>query len=288
MFPRISILIAAGALAVPPAVFAQTASSSANLPRVVIPTTRQPVQPVPRPTTQPNRLYPWRQNITATIFWVGEQPTQNNPTPNCKSSWDTKWMENFGGYDNPDPKARIACHTTSDFRPKTFAPKLNPFYIALPYNDVAGWSRHKPEASKVIPWFQRMNPKPGKTVLKGRWIQIYHDGRSCYAQWEDCGPWVTDDWAYVFGGSRPKNRSNKSAGIDVSPAVRDYLGLQSGEKCHWRFVEDSQVPHGPWKRYGTATPSDGPDLEAKRRYLEYLRQLRDEQYRKTGGNRTRR
>jgi hypothetical protein len=277
-------LVLLALIAVSPALFGQAATTTGNLPRVVIPTSNRPTTPV-RPV-QPGAgiLYPWRQNITATVFWVGEQPTQNNPTPNHKSSWDQEWAINFGGYDNPDPAARIADHNTGDFRPKGFAPRLNPFYIALPYNDVAGWSRHKPEAPKVIPWFARMKPEPGKTVLKGRWVQIYNGKRSCYAQWEDCGPWVTDDWEYVFLGKPPKNGANKSAAIDISPSIRDYLGLQSGQKCHWRFVEAAQVPYGPWKKYGqtaaaAATPG-GVDPDAQRRYLEYLRKLRDEQYMK--------
>ncbi|MGB6220650.1 hypothetical protein [Haloferula sp.] len=283
MRQRIQVLSIAALLGATPCLHGQAVSSAANLPRVVIPTSRQEIQPVRPIQPQSAQLYPWRQNITATIFWIGEKPTQNNPTPNHKSSWDQEWAVNYGGYDNPDPATRIACHRTNDFRPKHFTPQLNPFYVALPYNDVAGWSRHKPEAARVIPWFRRINPKPGKTVLKGRWLQIYHNGKSCYAQWEDCGPWVTDDWRYVFGNSPPKNRSNKSAGIDISPSVRDYLGLQSGEKCHWRFVEAAQVPYGPWKRYGQHQPAlapDGTDFEAKRKYLEYLRKLRDEQYQK--------
>lgn len=268
---------------------AQAQQSSA--PRVVIPTGARPLAPA-RPVASASRsLYPWKTHITATIFWCGEQPTPRNPTPNCKSSWDTKWAINFGGYDDPNPESRIANHTTGEFRPKGFIPKLNPFYIALPYNDVLRWNAHKPEASRVVPWFARMNPKPGKTVLKGRWVQIYYNKRSCYAQWEDCGPWVTDDWEYVFGNKRPKASQNGSAGIDISPSIRDYLGVKSGGKVHWRFVEDSQVPYGPWKKYGNATteqnhiassentpPRDGESLEEQRKYLEYLRKLRDEQY----------
>jgi hypothetical protein len=279
-FHALSLALLLGAA---PCLHAQAVSSAANLPRVVIPTSRQQIQPLRPVQPQSAQLYPWRQNITATVFWIGEQPTQNNPTPNHKSSWDQAWAINYGGYDDPDPAARIADHRSGEFRPKKFTPRLNPFYIALPYNDVAGWSRHKPEASRVIPWFRRMNPKPGKTVLKGKWVQIYHGGKSCYAQWEDCGPWVTDDYNYVFGNSRPKNRSNKGAAIDISPSVRDYLDLKSGEKCHWRFVEDAQVPYGPWKKYGQHQPAvapDGTDFEAKRKYLEYLRKLRDEQYQK--------
>ena len=274
-----------GLLALPFATQGQTATASNALPRVVIPTSNRPTMPIRSVQPGAGNLYPWRTNIRVTVFWIGEQPSQNNPTPNHKSSWDQAWATNFGGYDNPDPGARIANHATGEFRPKGFTPGLNPFYIALPYNDVQGWGRHKPEASKVIPWFGRMNPEPGKTVLKGRWVQIYNGKRSCYAQWEDCGPWVTDDYEYVFLGKRPKNTSNKDAAIDISPSVRDYLNLQSGQQCHWRFVEDAQVPYGPWKKYGQTPPKPvngvapaGQDLDAQRRYLEYLRKLRDEQY----------
>lgn len=270
-------------------VLAMPLKGQGSAPRVVIPTGNRPSVPA-RPVTPSSRaLYPWKTYVTATIFWCGEKPTQNNPTPNCKSSWDQQWAINFGGYDDPDPASRIANHTTGEFRPKGFIPKLNPFYIALPYNDVQGWSSHKPEASKVIPWFSRMSPAPGKTVLKGRWVQIFCNKRSCYAQWEDCGPWVTDDWQYVFGNKPPKTTQNGAAGIDLSPSIRDYLGAKSGEKVHWRFVEESQVPYGPWKKYGNQQPAqiaaaggspakDGESLEAQRKYLEYLRKLRDEQY----------
>jgi hypothetical protein len=273
--------------------YSQNGYQRAEEPRVVIPTHNR-VIPQIRPVRPAAPVkYPWKTYVTATIFWCGEQPTDRNPTPNCKSSWDIKWMENFGGYDNPDPKQRIANHTTGEFRPKNFVPKLNPFYIALPYNDVMSWNAHKPEASKVIPWFSRMDPKPGKTVLKGRWIQIFVNQRSCYAQWEDCGPWVTDDWQYVFGNKPPKATQNGSAGIDISPAVRDYLSIQSGTKIHWRFVEESQVPYGPWKKYGNK-PDQAPKLkiestlvkeenetsQAEREYLEYLRELRERQFSK--------
>lgn len=264
-------------------VSAQGNASKPAIPRVVVPTGNRPMDPV-RPVAPATRiLYPWKTHITCTVFWVGETPTARNPTPNHKSSWDQQWAINFGGFDDPEPSNRIANHSTGEFRPKAFAPKLNPFYIALPYNDVEGYGRHKPEASRVIPWFARMRPEPGKTVCKGRWIQIYRGGRSCYAQWEDCGPWVTDDWEYVFGSKPPKTRENGAAGIDISPSIRDYLGLKSGDKVHWRFVEAGQVPYGPWKKYGQTTevvPGADPDLDAQRRYLEYLRKLRDEQFQK--------
>jgi hypothetical protein len=264
---------------------AQEPKARQNAPKVLVPTGKRP-QPALRPPAQAARvLYPWKTYVTCTIFWIGEQPSQNNPTPNDKSSWDQNWAGNFGGYDNPEPSTRIANRSSGDFRPKAFIPKLNPFYIALPYNDVIGGGMHKPEASRVIPWFLRLRPEPGKTVCKGRWIQIYFGNRSCYGQWEDCGPWETNDWEFVFGNKPPKTTQNGAAGIDLSPSIRDYLGLASGKKVHWRFVEAGQVPYGPWKKYGQeVAPSNDPTLLAQQQYLEYLRKLRDEQFQKKSLN----
>lgn len=260
---------------------AAMALAQTSAPRVVVPTGTKPKAPTSQPRSfATDQYYPWKLNVTCTIFWTGEQPTERNPTPNCKSSWDQQWAINFGGYDDPDPSRRIANHTTGEFRPKGFIPKLNPFYIALPYNDVLGQGRHKPEASRVIPWFNRLKPDAGQTVCKGRWVQLYNGVRVCYAQWEDCGPWVTDDWDYVFGTKPPKTKENGGAGIDLSPAIRDYLGLASGKRVHWRFVEAGVVPFGPWKKYGQEPVGNDPELVAKQRYMEYLRKLRDEEHQK--------
>lgn len=185
------------------------------------------------------RAAAWRGNVVATIFWVGEEPTVNNPTPNHASAWDPNWESNFGGYD--DPKRR------DGLLPAGFVPELNPFYIALPYNDIGSNWRHKPEASEVIPWFWREYRGDGVSVCKGRWVAIHTEGRVCYAQWEDVGPFETDHWQYVFRGAEPRDNRNGGAGIDVSPAVRDYLQLRSGERVQWRFVEARDVPAGPWK-----------------------------------------
>ena len=195
------------------------------------------------PTRSGFNRYPWKTNIVTTVFWTGERPTKNNPTPNHKSSWDPKWAQNFGGYDNPDPNAR------RNFIAKGFVPRQNPFYVALPYNDTTRGTT-KPEARKVIPWFKQAFVRPGRSVLKGRWIAIRHRGRIAYAQWEDCGPFRTDHWQYVFGNERPTPNLNQGAGLDVSPAVRDYLGLKGKDVCDWKFVEARDVPPGPWTKYG--------------------------------------
>ncbi|MES2476540.1 MAG: hypothetical protein V4640_12225 [Verrucomicrobiota bacterium] len=181
----------------------------------------------------------WKRNVVATVFWVGELPTQNNPTPNVMSAWDQNWQANFGGYDTPDRR--------SGYLPADFTPALNPFYIALPYNDVAKGGVHRPEASEVIPWFWENYRGDGISVCKGRWVAIHHEGRVCYAQWEDVGPFEVDHWQYVFGDESPRPNRNSSCGIDVSPAVRDFLQLNSGKTVEWRFAEDHEVPQGPWK-----------------------------------------
>ena len=228
--------------------------------------------------------YPWHKNITATVFWIGEKPTPNNPTPNHASSWDTKWQLNYGGFDNPNKEARMG------YRPKSFTPGLNPFYIALPYNDCINHSTYKPEASKVVPWWhRRADKRPGKTSLKGRWLQIVYKGKICYAQWEDCGPFTTNDYQYVFGNTQPRNTKNNSAGLDVSPAVRDYLGMTSNAKVHWRFIDFSNIPRGPWSYYGKNNPFLNPlldpDRKAKQEYMDYLRKLRDRAYQQRNSRR---
>src|SRR5438067_883454 len=111
-------------------------------PQVIIPTTGRPTI-----SSLNGGRYSWKTNIVTTIFWVGERPTANNPVPNHTSSWDPLWQQTFGGFDNPDPAAR------RNYIPIGFVPKENPFYCALPYNDVTHGAT-KPEAPMVIPWFK--------------------------------------------------------------------------------------------------------------------------------------
>jgi hypothetical protein len=87
-------------------------------------------------------------------------------------------------------------------------------------------------------------------VLKGRWLAIHYRGRVAFAQWEDVGPFRTDHWEYVFGDERPSANRNKGAGLDISPAVRDYLGMKTNDYVDWRFVEFAEVPMGPWALHG--------------------------------------
>ena len=254
----------------------QQMSQQASLPRVFAPT-------MPRTTYS---RYPWKTEIAATVFWIGEESSANNPTPNNKSSWDMNWVQSYGGFDTPDATKRAVNYT-----PLNFIPKQNPFYLALPYNDVIDSSTTKAEARSRIPWFNQRFTRPGKSVVEGQWVAIQYGNRVCYAQWEDCGPFVTDDVEYVFGNARPKNTQNHGAGIDVSPAVRDYLGLAMNTKVNWRFVDYNEIPDGPWRTFGSNNPfvraranSVNNERNALASRLEELRRMRDEAFQKTGNS----
>ena len=189
------------------------------------------------------RRYPWKKSIVTTVFWIGEQPSGNNPVPNRTSAWDKQWTRNYGGFDDPNPAHR------SNYIPVKFTPRQNPFYCALPYNDKAR-TGHRLEAPRVVPWFKEAYQGPAISTCKDRWIAIHKGNRTAYAQWEDAGPFRTDHWQYVFGNERPRLNLNKGAGLDVSPAVRDYLTLKQTDVTDWRFVAFNEVPRGPWSTHG--------------------------------------
>jgi hypothetical protein len=198
---------------------------------------------VPTSSHTTTQRFPWKTNIVTTVFWVGEQAGVNNPVPNFKSSWDANWTSSYGGFDSPDSSL------LRNYIPVSFIPRQNPFYCALPYNDVTH-GQFKPEAPLVIPWFKQAYVGPGQSVCKDRWIAIRKGNRTCYAQWEDCGPFRTDHFQYVFQNERPKPNLNHGAGLDISPSVRDYLGLAPTDVTDWQFVEVRDVPPGPWRNYG--------------------------------------
>ena len=221
---------------------AKAAPASALAPPATAITFAPTLVAAPAPLVAQDR-YPWKREIVTTTFWIGEKPAKNNPVPNHASSWDANWAKNYGGTDSPDKDDRV------DYRPASFVPGQNPFYVALPYNDLQK-SGLKPEAAKMIPWFGTDYKGPTTTVCKGRWVAIRFQGRVTYAQWEDCGPFRTDHSAYVFGDERPKPNLNKGAGLDVSPAVRDYLGMSDTDVTDWKFVDFDEVPPGPWSKHG--------------------------------------
>lgn len=159
----------------------------------------------------------WHTNIMTTMFYVGEQASEDNAfIANTMSAYDEKWLEHYGGVDFPERR--------NDYNPADFVPKENPFYFALPYSNESN---------------------------KNKWISIRKKEKICYAQWEDVGPFETDDYEYVYEFKQPKNQFGMKAGLDVSPAVWNCLGMEDNDYVDWMFVDDSEVPNGPWKNIVT-------------------------------------
>jgi hypothetical protein len=192
-----------------------------------------------------NQYFP-HKNITVTYFWAGEEAGADNKNiSNLPSAWDEQWVKHFGGVDDPNKR--------TGFFPAKFVPKENPFYFALPYNDFDENGNRKKEVYSLIPWANEKNWGQLESVCKNRWIKIMKGGKEAYAQWQDVGPFKEDDKNYVFGTAAPKSKTNNNAGLDVSPAVRDYLSLSDVDKADWQFVDSSAVPDGPWKKIVTTS-----------------------------------
>ena len=228
-------VVAARPSPVSPTPLSQTELATASSAKTAV-----PASPIARVSGD---VFRWKMNIGTTVFWVGEEQVAAKTSPQHQSVWDKDWLKSFGGVDTPEREAR------HDYIPISFVPRQNPFYCALPYNDIAH-GQFKPEAPIVIPWFKQVHAEPGHSVCKDRWVAIRKGDRIGYAQWEDCGPFRTDHFQYVFQNERPGPNASHDAGLSVSPAVRDYLGLAPTDVADWRFVEVSDVPPGPWRDYG--------------------------------------
>jgi len=192
--------------------------------------------------------YYLHRDIMTTYFYVGEhEPTRSGILDNRSSSWTGNWVGSFGDVDHPEKR--------DGYFPEGFMPDENPFYVALPYNDLTS-NGYKQDIRSIIPW-TKDHPYTEKawpySFCKNRWIRIIYKDRVCYAQWEDVGPYETDDWQYVFGGSRPKNSRGNGAGLDISPACLFYLGMADNGLAHWQFVDSEDVPEGPWKKIVTTS-----------------------------------
>ena len=215
-----------------------TTATSLESRSVTTKTTNPTVANLPA-TSERKNTYPLHQNITATEFWTGEPgDADNGYIQNRSSTWVEDWSEHFGGVDDPNHR--------NGYLPAGFTPKENPFYFALPYNDLDDNGKQKANA-KSIPWYEGAK-KYSDSIVKNHWIEIHKGNKAAYAQWEDAGPFGEDDFNYVFGNDRPANKTNDSAGLDLSPATTDYLGLSGQEAVDWRFVDEAEVPNGPWKQ----------------------------------------
>lgn len=183
---------------------------------------------------------PLTHTVVATVFWIGEPAdADNGGISNSASEWDANWEAHFGSVDTPYARQH------NGNWPAGFKPRENPFYVALPYSDFDDAGVVKPDVVD-IPWYTAQSP-PTKTksIIKNHWVAIAHGGKLAFAQWEDAGPDGQDDVAYVFGTAPPANTFGIRAGIDLSPAVADYLGIGSSAQVQWFFV-DKPLKSGPW------------------------------------------
>jgi hypothetical protein len=194
-----------------------------------------PAHSAPDRSTDVNAMSAFKKTMT-TIFWVGEEANGSNGfIHNFASYWDPNWVKNFGGVDSPQNR--------KGYFPAGFKPKQNPFYAALPFAEVDGNGRLK-EIARKIPGFEESKAP----LTKNRWLEIRYKGKSCFAQWQDVGPYDEDDFDWVFGSARkPRNTQGLKAGLDISPAAAQFLGMSDSDKTEWRFVDEKDVPDGPWK-----------------------------------------
>lgn len=198
---------------------------------------RQPVA-----SSSESDKYPLRTTI-ATEFWVGEEADSSNAyIHNRGSAWTVDWVGAFGGVDDPDDRC-------DGYIPCGFMPKENSFYVALPFNDLN--SDGKPKSDDIlrrVPWYDGSS-EPGVSIMKNRWVEVRYGSKTAYGQIEDVGPMNEDDVEYVFGKAEPQYE----AGIDISPALGDYLGTTGKSDVSWRIVENTEVPDGPWTRVVTTS-----------------------------------
>jgi len=202
-------------------------------------------------TMGPNasNIFPLHENISVTIFWIGEEGNEENSyIPNIQSAWDDNWKVHYGGIDDPNDR--------NGYFPANFTPYENPFYFALPYNDFNDGGERKASAFDIVYWAKEKQWGSMESMCKNRWVKIVKGEKVVYAQWEDVGPFGEDDAQYVFGNAFPQNEINNHAGLDVSPAVRDYLGLSDIDKVDWKFIDSDKVPDGPWKEIVTTSQVD--------------------------------
>ena len=144
-------------------------------------------------------------------------------------------------------------------------PLENPFYLDLPFDDVNNKTAFG-ERGRVVPWandapYLGLSQDDNVSFMKNRWVRLERESRVCYGQIEDAGPAKYDDAAYVFGSddARPKSKAFNGAGMDVSPALNGCLGFAdlngSSDRVSWQFVEEGDVPVGPWRRIVTTRPT---------------------------------
>jgi len=212
----------------------------------------------PLPGTTAARAYPVHPQVTASVFRVGVLvPGLGDDGQSIRSGWDRNWAVHFGGCDGYGSvgaacRSDLAGRTAPDWFPIALVPKENPYYVGLPYNDLAD-----PARRPAIPWardpgYREHLPDASFSLIKNRWVQVTGHTGSCYAQVEDTGPGPSDA-AYVLAGARPVH----TPAINLSPALARCVGVTDaapGTRIDWAFVD--RPPAGPWTAVPTMRQAD--------------------------------
>jgi len=117
----------------------------------------------------------------------------------------------MAGLDLPGKRrsARLFCR-------QKFVPRQNPFYIALPYNDVSGGKNQTGGCSNHSVVLKATFVRSGQTVLKGRWLAVRKRIPDLFMpsgkMWARFRLIIGSTF---FGNDRPRANLNRGAGLDV-------------------------------------------------------------------------
>lgn len=210
------------------------------------------------------------KTIVASTFYIGEEAGPSNAEiDNISTAWNGKAATDFGGADRWGPldpeQWQGRWYDREGLCPAGLSPRQNIFYVALPTPDFDEQGR-LPGAFSAAKMGATYLPDLAKRIKNGQewlfknlWVEVRYDGKVAYGQLEDIGPsadtgTIVADYDYVWGdSSTPKNDFGLHAGIDISPAMTDYLGTKGQATVSWRWVPQANVPDGPWKVLVTAS-----------------------------------
>lgn len=190
----------------------------------------------------------------ATTFWVGEvfdpEAADGSQVISAYEGWR---YERSGGCDGVIEDG--VCQTEprsaeNGFFPSSMTPKQTPFYLDLPFadvNNVAAFALRGQTPLAQDPGYAGDLENREFSCKKNRWVQLQYKGNTCSAQIQDAGPAEYDEFDYVFGdgGTGPKGTKHNDAELN---------GTQAG--VSWRFVDEVDVPDGPWKTIVTDSGYD--------------------------------
>ena len=187
------------------------------------------------------RLVKLHEAVSTTIFWIGEPASADNGfIANDDSAWDECWKERYGGIDDPVNR--------NGFFPAGFTPHDNPFYVALPYNDLDSNGDRRWNLASVVPWAKIATLPVTDSAVKNRWVKIIAGDA---------------DLLRAMGGRRPVQRErlalrvrtgagraipSTAAPVSMSrpPCVTACRSPTASPRPTGASSRRPRCPHGPW------------------------------------------